>query len=147
MDFRKILTKLLGKLLEQKLPLAIVAISPILTTVFLSAHTYFAKLLADPTGNIAVLTTALSLILLPLPWAVYFWFKPIINYDSNLNIYRDIKTGIYYCASCKVKNILSPLAKHDAYWRCSLKEYRLTYDDPNYVPPIKEAKPYRAFYV
>jgi len=116
----------------------IASLSPTLVSLFLVGRNYFQKYFADSTGNIGLLLATLLLGIFPLLFVSYFWFKPKLVFDKRLNIYRDLKTDVYYCTSCKTKNILSPLAKRESYWNCTLKECRMNFDDPDYVQPENE---------
>ena len=53
------------------------------------------------------------------------------QFDEETGTWIDTSTSIRYCPSCKAKGINAALIKHDDYWRCSLKECRLTYDFPH----------------
>lgn len=75
-------------------------------------------------------------------WIAFFYFKPRLKFDKHLQIYKDRKTDIPYCPSCKDgHNRYSKLIKNSGYWRCSVKECRMTYDDPDCAQPPNDNKP------
>ena len=140
MSIRAFIANLLTKMLINKLASTMIFLSPLLTGAFLSAQTYLAQFLRDPTGQIAFRAIAITIAVVPLPFAAYFYFKPRLIFEENQGVFRDTKTGILYCPSCIVKNIQSPLSKNDGYWRCVLKDCRATFDDLNHIAPQVKTK-------
>jgi len=65
-------------------------------------------------------------------WIVYL--RPWLRFDKHLGIYRDIRTGLYYCTRCKTeKRIHTPLQETKAGWYCvSCKWF---YSNPEYKNP------------
>lgn len=133
MNVRTIVEGLATKMLIHKLASALLFLSPTLAGAFLAGRAYLMQFLSDPTGQIAFLSLMLTIAVVPLPFASYYYFKPRLIFDEKLGVFHDIKTGILYCPSCKVKNIQSPLSKNDGYWRCVSKDCHTTYDDPNHI--------------
>ncbi len=139
MFLKNILASLLSRLLAQKLPTILMLLGSILSSATLWYQASLAKFLADPTGKIALLTTTLSIVLLLLIVATYFWFNPKFIFDKRRQIYIDVKTSIPYCPSCKDGyKRLAKLIKHESCWQCSIKECRMIYDDPDYIHPQKD---------
>lgn len=135
MNFRIIVEGLITKILIHKLASALLFLSPILTGAFLAGRSYLMRFFADPSGQIAFLSLTLTIAVVPLPFAAFFYFKPRLIFDDKLGVFRDIKTGALYCPSCKVKKIQAPLTKRDGYWRCVSKDCGTTYDNPNHIAP------------
>lgn len=134
---KNILASLLSKLIAQKLPVILMSLGSILASASLWYQTYFSKFLADPTGRIALLTTTLSIVLLLLTIAIYFWFKPkLVVSQKDGGCWLDEKTGIRYCVSCKVNhNQLVPLKQESDRWRCNVKgcyaHYWISSEEPS----------------
>ena len=66
-------------------------------------------------------TTLLRITLLTIglfAWIIYL--KPWLRFDQHLGIFRDIKTGLHYCTSCKTeKKIHTPLQRLEGKgWYC-----------------------------
>lgn len=78
-----------------------------------------------------------ALLLVVALWssALLMFFRPKLKFDSRLGIYRDKKTGLYYCPSCHIKKLRSPLKESASGWFCSVKDCRLSYKNPDYKAP------------
>jgi len=96
-------------------------------------RTYFAKFLADKTGELALLTTTLSVVSVLVAIASYFYFKPRMVFDKHRQVYKNEKEpGVYYCVSCKDgHNRWSKLRKKEHGWICFVKECRTVHHDPD----------------
>lgn len=57
------------------------------------------------------------------------------EFIKELGIYRSKKSGHYFCSSCLMKNIESPLTEKPGGWRCELKDCGKNYHNPSYHPP------------
>lgn len=132
MNVRTIVEGLATKMLIHKLASALLFLSPTPSRRVSGGSCLFNAILSDPTGQIAFLSLMLTIAVVPLPFASYYYFKPRLIFDEKLGVFHDIKTGILYCPSCKVKNIQSPLSKNDGYC-CVSKDCHTTYDDPNHI--------------
>lgn len=68
-------------------------------------------------------------------WIIYL--RPWLRFDKRLGIYRDIRTGLYYCTRCKTeKRIHTPLLEiPNRGWHCVSCKW--IYDDPDRDQPPK----------
>lgn len=115
-----LLAKALAQLLARKLELLLVSLSPVLAGALLYFRTEIAPLLSDPTGQIALLSIAISAALFPLTLASYFWFRPKFE-PTAFGVHKNIKTGAYFCSACLIQNkIHSPmyLSIDGRFWKC-----------------------------
>ena len=58
--------------------------------------------------------------------------KDKYNFNSTYGIYESKESGNYFCASCLMKNIESPLTKKQNGWQCELKGCDKFYSNPLY---------------
>jgi hypothetical protein len=61
---------------------------------------------------------------------------------KELGIYKSKESGHYFCASCLMKNIESPLTEKQNGWRCELKDCGKFYSNPAYQPQIRRRPTY-----
>lgn len=59
-------------------------------------------------------------------------------FNSTYGVYESKESGHYFCTSCLMKNIESPLTKKQNGWRCELKDCSKFYSNPSYQPPQQE---------
>jgi len=90
----------------------------------------------DPTTVIRA--AALSLVVTLWASALVLFFRPKLKFDSRLGIYRDKKTGLYFCPSCHTKKIRAPLRQGERGWRCVIKECQLFFPNPDYKEQPKQ---------
>lgn len=57
------------------------------------------------------------------------------NFNSTYGIYESKESGHYFCTSCLMKNIESPLTEKQNGWQCELKDCNKFYSNPSYNPP------------
>jgi len=115
---RQWLISALKTVLAQKLPLAIASLSPVLAGATLYLHDVIAPHLSDPTGWLALKSIAISGALLPLPFAVFFYFRPNLKFNVRTGTWIDNKTKIHFCAKCKINDKTSPLKNNIYSWQC-----------------------------
>ena len=60
------------------------------------------------------------------------------DFIKELGIYKSKESGHYFCSSCLMKNIESPLTTKQNGWRCELKGCGKFYSNPSYQPPQQE---------
>jgi len=60
------------------------------------------------------------------------------TFDKSKGIYRSNETGHYFCTSCLLNNIESPLSQNECGWSCQLKQCDKFYADPAYSPSFQE---------
>lgn len=80
-------------------------------------------------------STALLLVVALWLSALLIFFRPKLQFDPRLGIYRDRKTGLYYCPSCHIKKLRSPLKEGPRGWFCSVKDCRQSYINPDHKAP------------
>lgn len=80
-----------------------------------------------------------ALLVAAVGWAVAFlmFFRPKLKFDSRLGIYRDRKSGLYFCPSCHTKKLRAPLRESERGWRCVIKECQLFFHNPDFKEPPK----------
>ena len=113
-------SKVIATALARKTELMWLSLSPFLGGASLYFHNVIAPHLADPTGWLALKAISLSVALLPLPFAAYFWFRPKLE-PTSWGSHQDIKTGKYFCSTCLIPNkVHSPifLSKDGRFWVC-----------------------------
>lgn len=57
------------------------------------------------------------------------------NFNSTYGVSESKESGHYFCTSCLMKNIESPLTKKQNGWRCELKGCGKFYENPSYKYP------------
>ena len=138
---REFSISVLKAVLAQKLSLLLGSLSPVLAIVLLYLHNEIAPHLSDPTGWIALLSMTGLVAIFPLPFAVYFWFRPRFK-PLQWGVHQNIKTGCYFCSTCLLKNKLrSPLylSRDNKFWKCSVCDNQRL--NPDYKPPQVSQKP------
>lgn len=80
---------------------------------------------------------ALSLVVTLWASALLLFFRPRLKFDARLGIYRDLKTGLYFCPSCHTKKLRAPLRESERGWRCVIKECQLFFHNPDFKEPPK----------
>jgi ribosomal protein L37AE/L43A len=91
----------------------------------------------------ATVVRALAASLVVALWSValLLYFRPKLRFEPRLGIYRDRKSGLYFCPSCHSKKLRAPLREEKAAWRCMVKECDSYYRNPDYKePPAPERK-------
>jgi ribosomal protein L37AE/L43A len=58
-------------------------------------------------------------------------------FAKELGIYKSKESGHYFCTSCLMKNIESPLTEKQSGWHCELKDCGKFYSNPSYHPQIR----------
>lgn len=130
------LEKLQAHLMSWVLPI----IGTTLSGGLLLAEDYLARQVSDPTDIWLIRAISVSVLLLFLLAASYFFFRPKYKFMPDLGVNKNLKTGQYFCSPCYVKNKLeSPLETHPHSWRCNVchKEW----DDPSRPPPPEPSRP------
>jgi hypothetical protein len=61
---------------------------------------------------------------------------------KELGIYKSKESGHYFCTSCLMKNIESPLTEKQSGWRCEIKDCDKFYSNPSYQPQIRRRPTY-----
>jgi hypothetical protein len=67
------------------------------------------------------------------------------NFNSTYGVYVSKESGHYFCTSCLMKNIESPLTKKENGWRCELKGCDKFYENPSYQYSQKYETDYDPF--
>ena len=57
------------------------------------------------------------------------------NFNSTYGIYESKESRHYFCTSCLMKNIESPLTEKQSGWQCELKDCNKFYRNPSYQYP------------
>lgn len=130
-----VLSQAKEKLQAHSLEALSVLLVSVLTTGVLLAENHLAQYVKtiEPTTIVRLLLLSVLVAASCLGVLLYFW--PRLKFDSRLGIYRDRKTGLYYCPSCHVKKLRSPLKEGPRGWFCAVKDCRLSYSNPDYVAP------------
>lgn len=116
--------------------LAVSVVSGITAALFL-AENYLAQYIKTLAPVIIVRLLAL-LFLVALSFGILLLFTwPHLKFDSRIGIYRDRKTGLFYCPSCRSKKLRSPLKQEEKGWRCVVRDCMMFYSNPSYVDPKK----------
>jgi ribosomal protein L37AE/L43A len=64
------------------------------------------------------------------------------DFIKELGIYKSKESGHYFCTSCLMKNIESPLTEKQSGWHCELKDCGKYYSNPSYQPQIRRRPTY-----
>ena len=65
------------------------------------------------------------------------------EFIKEFGISKSKESGHYFCTSCLMKNIESPLTEKQSGWRCELKDCGKFYKNPSYQsPPKRETSKY-----
>jgi len=64
--------------------------------------------------------------------------KDQYTFIKALGIYKSKESGHYFCTSCLMNNIESPLTDKQNGWRCELRGCGKFYSNPSYQPPPEE---------
>ncbi|MGA3280317.1 MAG: hypothetical protein ABSD50_04955 [Smithella sp.] len=66
--------------------------------------------------------------------------KIIDKYEfiKELGTYKSKESGHYFCSSCLMKNIESPLTETPGGWRCELKDCGKYYRNPSFHPTTRK---------
>ena len=76
--------------------------------------------------------------------AMFFYYRPRLCFDKRLGIYRDRKTGLYYCSSCLITSkVKAPLRERADGWRCQVVSCGKSYANPDYKQPPSPPPPQR----
>ena len=113
-----VLERVRAHLLTWLLPI----IGAALLALLLLIEQRLATLVPQPAEIWAVRAIAVSLLLLGLLGASYFWFRPKFKHLPRLGVHQNIKTGEYFCSHCLItKKLHSPLKslKDNFGWQCS----------------------------
>lgn len=73
--------------------------------------------------------------------ALLLFFRPRLKFDTRLGIYRDRKTGVYYCSSCYSAKVRAPLKEFESGWRCVVKDCLMWFENPDYKAPPSPPAP------
>lgn len=90
----------------------------------------------SPQSVALLLTLSIALILVILAWVVYL--IPSFKYIEKLQIYQHRVNGLYYCPKCRNKKPLTPLRQQPDGWRCTFRDCREWYKNPDYKKPPDE---------
>ncbi|HZV99205.1 MAG TPA: hypothetical protein VFF74_09475 [Methylophilaceae bacterium] len=136
LDISSVLEKIQAHLLSWLLPLLGTALSG----GALWAEDYLARQVSDPTDIWLIRAIALSVLLLFLLAALWFYFRPKYKFLPDFGINKNLKTGQYFCSPCYIKNKLeSPLKTEPHSWFCNV--CRQEWDDPSRPPPPPPPQP------
>ena len=103
------------------------------------------KFVPEPQSLWAVRAIAISLLLLGLLVASFFWFRPKLK-PLLWGVHQDAKTGAYFCSKCfLIERRHSPLYlyDHESRWRCSACAFSCNnpeYKKPPEPPPATMSK-------
>jgi hypothetical protein len=64
------------------------------------------------------------------------------DFVKEIGIYKSKESGHYFCASCLMKNIESPLTETQSGWRCELKDCGKFYSNPSHQIPKRKTPSY-----
>jgi hypothetical protein len=64
------------------------------------------------------------------------------DFIKELGIYKSKESGHYFCTSCLMNNIESPLTEKQNGWRCELKDCGKFYSNPSYHPQMRKPPTY-----
>ncbi len=64
------------------------------------------------------------------------------DFIKEFGIYESKVSGHYFCTSCLMKNIGSPLTEKQNGWQCELKDCNKFYSNPSYHPPQQQYDPF-----
>lgn len=81
---------------------------------------------------------AIALALFVWSFAIYYFFKPKLIFEESSGAYKDKKTGLRYCASCRdAHKRLSPLRASQTGngWYCGVKGCHSHFPNPKYKEP------------
>ena len=130
------------KLKAKLLDLAILLIGTTLISALLVFEGHLAPFVSQlPPKTIIRVGIALLLI---VSWLGFFLWRsyPRLKFDSRLQIWRDKRSGLFYCPSCRSKKLFSPLGEEKNGWRCGIKECNQFYRNPDYNDDFhKRARP------
>jgi len=121
--------------IKEILTVLVTALVTMLGTIWFSIQDPLAEMLSAkvPKSILLLLPIILLLLLilaLSLVFILYNKLKNPINdyeFDQDLGILRNPKDGLYYCTSCLLKGIKSPLRVYDASWECQSMECKRIY--------------------
>jgi hypothetical protein len=68
---------------------------------------------------------------------LYYKTRPKYEFIPDIGVERDLKSGQYFCASCRIKNPRSPLKKTEYGWICQMHDCRHQYYKPGHEPKKK----------
>lgn len=126
------IAQLKEKLQAHALEALLVGLGTILPTWLLLAESHLAPYTSQLDPKTIIRAAALSLVITLWSCAIVVFFRPRLKFESRLGIYRDRKTGLYYCPSCHSKKLRAPLRVSAKGWRCVIKECQLFFHNPNY---------------
>lgn len=104
------------------------------------------KFIPEPQSLWAVRAIGISVLLLCLLVALYFWFRPKLI-SLSWGVHQDVKTGAYFCTKCLITETRhSPLYLYDngKVWRCSA--CHTIRDNPEYKKPPEPVPTNRSKY-
>lgn len=119
---RTILKGVIQTLLVQKLAFFAGAFGLTFLAVAARTRDYFAQFVPEPAAPWAVIFLAFAVCGFFLALSAFFYFRPRFKHDSELGVFRELKTGAYFCARCMIKEKRkSPLRDlpEKKGWRCS----------------------------
>jgi len=64
------------------------------------------------------------------------------DFIEEFGVYKSKESGHYFCASCLMKNIESPLTARRTGWRCELRDCSKFYSNPAYQRPKRKPRKY-----
>ena len=64
------------------------------------------------------------------------------NFNETYGVYESKETKQYFCTSCLLKGIESPLRKQESGWDCQLKDCDQFYSNPSYKFPLPKTPGY-----
>lgn len=112
---------------------AIVLFGVPLTAWMLLAEDHLASYLSEVAPVLAVRTIAVLFLLVIALLAWIFYVRPWLKFDGALGVYRDTKSGVAYCTSCRTGfNRLSPLQEKEDGWYCRVRDCQQVYRNPLY---------------
>ena len=100
------------------------------------------KYVPEPQALWAMRAIAVSLLLLSLLVATYFYHRPKFKHLPRLGVHQNIKTGAYFCSPCLIKNKLhSPLRElpKSKGWHCRV--CGVSANNPDYKEPPGPPQP------
>ncbi len=117
-SLRQHLLQAVAKLLVQKLAVSLASLGPLIAAVALSWQSYLAPLMSDPTGVLTLRLALLAVVSIFLAIGTFFWFRKKFE-GMPFGVHQDIKTGVYFCSRCYLKDKKRyPLETTAHGWRC-----------------------------
>lgn len=134
------LSQIKEKLQAHALETLLATLGTVLPTWLLVTESRLVPYVSQLDTTTVIRLAALSSVLILWLSAILLFFRPRLRFDSRLGVYRDKKTGLYFCPSCQSKKLRAPLKENKEGWRCVIKGCQLFFANPDFKalsePPI-----------